>query len=117
MEEAHRLCDRVAIIDHGKVIALDTPARLIASLGAEHIVEFQTETPPDLESLRRLPGVEALRATDGTISLTAREVHLAVPALLQELGRQRTPLTRLATHHATLEDVFVTLTGRHLEGD
>jgi len=117
MEEAYRLCDRVAIIDHGKVIALDTPARLIASLGAEHIVEFQTETPPDLESLRRLPGVEALRSSDGTISLTAREVHLAVPALLQELGRQGAPLTRLATHHATLEDVFMTLTGRRLEAD
>jgi ABC-2 type transport system ATP-binding protein len=117
MEEAHRLCDRVAIIDHGKVIALDTPARLIASLGAEHIVEFQTETPPDLEPLRRLPGVEALRAADGVISLTAREVHLAVPALLQELARQRAALTRLATHHATLEDVFMTLTGRRLGED
>jgi ABC-2 type transport system ATP-binding protein len=117
MEEAQRLCDRVAIIDHGRVMALDTPARLIASLGAEHIVEFQTETPPDLEPLRRLPGVEALRTSDGSIALTAREVHLTVPALLQELGRQRTPLTSLATHHATLEDVFVTLTGRRLEGD
>jgi len=114
MEEAERLCDRVAILDQGKVIALDTPARLIASLGAEHVVELQTEAPPDLDRLRALPDVEALRTEDGALSFTVREVHRAVPALLDELSRQQVTLTRLTTHHATLEDVFVTLTGRHL---
>jgi len=116
MDEAHRLCDRVAIIDHGKVIALDTPARLIASLGAEHVVEFQTDPLPDTTSLESLPGVQAVRIEDGTASITVGEVHRVVPALLQELQRQGLDLTNLVTHSATLEDVFVSLTGRHLEG-
>jgi len=114
MEEAERLCDRVAVIDHGRIIALDTPARLIASLGAEHVVEFQSECPADLDAIRRLPGVGAARAEDGVVSLTVAEVHHALPALLAELERQRVRMTSLATHHASLEDVFVALTGRHL---
>jgi ABC-2 type transport system ATP-binding protein len=117
MEEAQRLCDRVAIIDHGKVMALDTPARLIASLGAEHVVEFQVEQPIGLDALRELPGVEAVRSDDGAISLTVQEVHRVVPALLVELQRQQLTLTSLTTHHATLEDVFVALTGRHLRDE
>jgi len=114
MDEAERLCDRVAIIDHGKIIALDTPARLIASLGAEHVVEFETERPAELDPIRTLPGVGAVHTEDGVISLTVREVHRAVPSLLAELQRQGVLLTSLATHHASLEDVFVSLTGRHL---
>jgi len=115
MEEAQRLCDRVAIIDHGHVIALDTPARLIASLGAEHVVEFQAEPLPEMDPLRAMQDVTSLRVEDGAVSLTVGHVHRAVPALLEELQRQGRSLTRLATHHATLEDVFVNLTGRHLE--
>ncbi|MDX1388176.1 MAG: ABC transporter ATP-binding protein [Acidobacteriota bacterium] len=115
MEEAQRLCDRVAIIDHGRVIALDTPANLIASLGAEHVVEFSTEEMPEIEALRALPHVQAVRSANGTISVTVGEVHQAVPAIIAELERQGAELTRLATHHATLEDVFVALTGRQLE--
>jgi ABC-2 type transport system ATP-binding protein len=114
MEEAARLCDRVAIVDRGKVIALDTPAALIASLGAEHVIEIQTATPVETERLRDLPSVEAVRAQDGVISLTVREVHRAVPALLERLDREQVSLSRLTTHHATLEDVFVAMTGRHL---
>jgi len=117
MDEAYRLCDRVAIIDHGRVIALDTPARLIASLGAEHVVEFQSEPAPDVAPLESLPGVQSVRVDEGTVSLTVGEVHRVVPALLQELQRQGVALTNLVTHHATLEDVFVSLTGRHLEAD
>jgi ABC-2 type transport system ATP-binding protein len=115
MEEAHRLCDRVAIIDRGRVIALDSPARLIASLGAEHVVEFQAQPTPDLSSLESLPDVGSVRVDDDTVSLTVTQVHRAVPALLQELQRQQLDLTNLVTHHATLEDVFVAMTGRHLE--
>ena len=117
MDEAYRLCDRVAIIDHGRVIALDTPARLIASLGAEHVVEFQSEPAPDVAPLESLPGVQSVRAENGTVSLTVSEVHKVVPALLQELQRQALDLTSLVTHHATLEDVFVAMTGRRLEAD
>ncbi len=114
MEEAERLCDRVAIVDRGKVIALDTPAGLIARLGAEHVLEIETGSRPDLDRLRGLSGVQDLRIDGEIVSLTVSEVHRAVPALLQELAAQSVALTRLATHHATLEDVFVAMTGRHL---
>jgi ABC-2 type transport system ATP-binding protein len=114
MEEAERLCDRIAIVDRGKVIALDTPAGLIARLGAEHVLEIETETLPDLDRLRGLIDVKSLRIDGPIVSLTVREVHRAVPALLQELAAQSVCLTRLTTHHATLEDVFVAMTGRHL---
>jgi ABC-2 type transport system ATP-binding protein len=115
MEEAQRLCDRVAIVDRGKVIALGTPRELIASLGAEHVVEIEcVETAPDLEALRGLPDVQAVRSENGVTSLTVLTMHTAVPAILAELERQKLPLSRLTTHHATLEDVFVALTGRHL---
>ena len=117
MEEAARLCDRVAIVDRGKIIALDTPAALIASLGAEHVIEIQTATPLEPELLHDLPSVEGVRAQDGVISLTVREVHRAVPALLERLDREKVALSRLTTHHATLEDVFVAMTGRHLRED
>jgi ABC-2 type transport system ATP-binding protein len=114
MEEAERLCDRVAIIDHGRAIALGTPGALIASLGAEHVVEFETDRPVDLAPLERLTGVLAVGHENGSTRLTVGEVHLALPALLDELRRQSLELSRLTTHHATLEDVFVSMTGRHL---
>jgi ABC-2 type transport system ATP-binding protein len=117
MEEAARLCDRVAIVDHGKVIALDTPRRLIASLGAEHVIEFAvaegTEAPPH-EVLAALPSVEEVRQDGSSWRLTVREVHRAVPGLLAALAERGAAPTHLSTHHATLEDVFVALTGRRL---
>ena len=114
MEEAERLCDRIAIVDRGKVIALDTPAALIAGLGAEHVLEIETESDVDLPRLRGLREVHDLRRDGATLSLTVREVHRAIPQLLAELDAQSVALTRLTTHHATLEDVFVSMTGRHL---
>ena len=118
MEEAERLCDRVAIMDHGRVIALGTPRSLIASLGAEHVVEFALAdgaAPEGLtEALDDLPGVRAVRPEPDRIALTVTEVHRAVPALLSLLERRGAELSLLTTHHATLEDVFVSLTGRHL---
>jgi ABC-2 type transport system ATP-binding protein len=117
MDEAESLCDRVAVVDHGKVIALGTPKHLISSLGAEHVIEFRVEegrAAPSRDQLSRLPGVHDVHVEDGLTSLTASEVHLAIPALLAELGRSNSALSQLTTHHATLEDVFVSLTGRHL---
>jgi len=118
MEEAERLCDRVAIMDHGKVIALGTPRSLIASLGAEHVVEFAladgAAPTPSTAELAALPGVRAVRAGVERTALTVAEVHRAVPALLALLERRGAELSLLATHHATLEDVFVSLTGRQL---
>jgi ABC-2 type transport system ATP-binding protein len=116
MDEAETLCDRVGIVDRGRLIALGTPRDLIATLGAEHVIEFELDgdAPVDPESLRTLPGVQDVRRMDGSTSLHVRELHTAVPALLAALDREHRSLCRFATHHATLEDVFVTHTGRHL---
>jgi ABC-2 type transport system ATP-binding protein len=117
MEEAATLCDRVAIVDRGKVIALDTPRNLVASLGASQIVEFalaEGTSQPPVETLLALPGVEDVRSENGMRILVTTGVHLTVPALLAQLSSARADLALLATHSATLEDVFVSLTGRHL---
>ncbi len=116
MEEAERLCDRVAIVDHGRVIALGTPRELVASLNAEHVVEFAVgrRAPVDEGALRRVAGVAAAARRDGTWRVQVAELHRTVPALLAELHRQQVQLTELRTHSATLEDVFVELTGRQL---
>jgi ABC-2 type transport system ATP-binding protein len=117
MEEAARLCDRVAVVDHGKVIALGTPRELIATLGAEHVIEFavaDTASPIEETALRALPSVEDVAQDAGTWRLTVREMHRAVPALLAELSARGAEPTQLTTHSATLEDVFMALTGRRL---
>lgn len=114
MEEAARLCDRVAIMDHGKVIALGTPADLIESLGADQIVEFSVTQPLDDDSLTNLPAVSNLHKRGEIYALTVSEIGVALPALFAEIKRQQSELVTLTTHQATLEDVFVSLTGRML---
>jgi ABC-2 type transport system ATP-binding protein len=119
MDEAERLCDRIAIVDHGKLIALGTPQELVASLGGEHIIEFTVEQNGQnhdelAAAIGRLPAVSSVRQENGGYSLSASELHLALPALVGELTRQHTKLSGLTTRPATLEDVFVKLAGRHL---
>jgi len=120
MDEAERLCERVAIMDHGKTIALGTPRELIASVCAEHLVEFSAGThahPLDLAAVSAIDGIRDVQRENGSVRMQVTELHRAVPALLAELGRQAVPLTELRTHSATLEDVFVILTGRHLRDE
>ena len=119
MEEAERLCDRVAIVDHGRIIALGTPRELVASLRAEHVVEFAVGAGGGLDEagLRAVSGVGAASRRDSSWRVRVAELHRTVPALLAELHRQEVQLTELRTHSATLEDVFVELTGRHLRDD
>jgi ABC-2 type transport system ATP-binding protein len=116
MDEAAQLCDRVAVVDHGRVIALGTPRDLIASLGAEHIVEFSVGGEGELSEgeVRALPSVAEVARENGTWRVTVREMHRAVPALLAALASRGLEPTALTTHHATLEDVFMSLTGRRL---
>ena len=119
MDEAETLCDRVAVVDHGKVIAVGTPRRLVASLSAEHVMEFAVHggVLPSPDSFKHLPGVQEAHAEDGHYYLNVIEPATVIPALLGELQRQRLTLSRFTTHQATLEDVFVSLTGRHLRDD
>src|SRR5579884_879942 len=116
MDEAERLCDRVAVIDHGKVIALGTPRELIAELGGEHVVEFTlaedaARPAPAADFLSGLPAVRSVRREGESYCLSVTEPHVALPALLARLQEGGHVLSGLTTRHAGLEDVFVTLTG------
>jgi len=122
MDEAERLCDRVAVIDQGKVISLGTPAELINRLGGEHVLEFAVQEADraklKLESLKRLPSVSNATEQAGEWVLALSEPHVTIPALMDHLRSIPVRLAKLTTRSATLEDVFVTLTGRHLrDGD
>src|SRR5215204_3097409 len=119
MEEAERLCDRVAIVDHGKRIALGTPRELVADLKAEHVLEFAVTDGVNVDEgpLRKIEGVCSASRQDGTYRLQVEQLHLAMPALLGELRRQGAQLAELRTRSATLEDVFVSLTGRYLRNE
>ena len=138
MEEAERLCDRVAIMDHGRVIAQGTPQQLIATLGGEDIVEFAvgglidsqvSEARPgapdhpanhavvDAGLLRAIPGVQSAIVDEGLHRLSVSELHIAVPRIFAALRGQGLHLSEFRTHSATLDDVFVELTGRNLRDE
>jgi ABC-2 type transport system ATP-binding protein len=128
MDEAERLCDRVAIMDHGKVIALGTPQQLIGTVGGEDIVEFAVSGDEgialvgkhgqvDVETLTALEGVHSHRLDAGLHQLSVSQLHLAVPRIFAALAKQGLHLSEFRTHSATLEDVFVRLTGRNLRDE
>jgi ABC-2 type transport system ATP-binding protein len=122
MDEAERLCDRVAIVDGGRVIALGTPAELIATLGGDHVIEFTCEANGmpsriELAEFLSLPGVSEARIDQERVSLSVREPHIALPAVLRQITARDMQLSSLSTRHASLEDVFVKLAGRHIDTD
>jgi ABC-2 type transport system ATP-binding protein len=119
MDEAERLCDRVAIVDHGRVVDVASPNELIARLGGEHLIEFALAPGVviDTDELRRVSGVSSAVFEDGAYRLTVAAAHVTLPALLQRLDRDGLELARLSTRHASLEDVFVKLTGHSLRDD
>jgi len=117
MDEAERLCDRLAIVDHGQIIAEGSPADLIDRLGGHHVVEFSVSGNSEgaaFEAWNGLPSVESVREDDGMIALNVKQPHLTIPALLEAIDKQGMHLQHLTTRQASLEDVFVRLTGRHL---
>jgi len=126
MDEAERLCDRVAIMDHGHVIALGTPQQLIATVGGEDIVEFAVtakdisrahELTLQTQHLTAIPGVQSHRVDEGLHQLSVSQLHTAVPRIFAALEEQGLHLSEFRTHSATLEDVFVRLTGRNLRDE
>ena len=117
MDEAERLCDRLAIVDHGQIIAEGSPSDLIERLGGHHVVEFSVSGGSDgaaLQAWRGLPSVESVRSDNGMVALNVKQPHLTIPALLDAIDKQGRQLQHLTTRQASLEDVFVRLTGRHL---
>ncbi len=117
MEEAERLCDRVAIVDHGRIIARGTPEELIARLHAPHIVEFSSEPALPAEALAGIASGHDLRARDERWQMAVGSLAEAVVSLNAALERAGARLTTLSTHRATLQDVFVALTGRELRDE
>ncbi len=115
IEEAENLCDRVAIINHGKIIALDTPKRLMANLDAKHRIEFVADGPIDAARLKAIPGVDkVLEAGRGEFVLYVRETQPVLRELMALAEREGLPLRDLRVEGATLEDVFIKLTGRRI---
>jgi ABC-2 type transport system ATP-binding protein len=123
MDEAERLCDRVAIMDHGRIIALGTPPQLIASVGGDHIVEFALNSSStgraDLDAgpLKEIPGVQSHRVDAGLHQLSVRDLHTTVPRIFSALSGMGLHPSEFRTHSASLEDVFVGLTGRNLRDE
>jgi ABC-2 type transport system ATP-binding protein len=117
MEEAERLCSRVAILDRGRVLVEGSPSQLIQRFGGHHLIDFAIfgETEGLLEALSKLPGVESARSGGGVFSMKVHEPHVTIPALLALLEARSTKLAQLMTRQSTLEDVFVTIAGRRLQ--
>jgi ABC-2 type transport system ATP-binding protein len=114
MEEAARLCRRVAIIDKGRLVALGTPEALISELGAQDVIEVEPDGPLDEGALAALPGVRRVRRRGDVFALDVDSIASALPAALAAAGARGIALRSIATHRASLEDVFVHLTGRGL---
>ena len=114
MEEAERLCERVAIIDHGEIIATDQPERLVEQHFQEEAIEFELDQSVALDELRQLAGATNALIENGRVTVYSNSVPTTISALL-ELARQRNiELTDLYVRRATLEDVFLKLTGRRI---
>lgn len=116
MEEAERLCDRVAIIDHGKIIALDTPQNLIRKYFEEKAIQFEMEHPPSTDDLQNLEGVNTVATEGADVIIYSKSIPVTMSALLQFAEKQNftDQLKDLHVREATLEDVFLKLTGRKI---
>ncbi|HEV7919186.1 MAG TPA: ABC transporter ATP-binding protein [Thermoanaerobaculia bacterium] len=114
MDEAQRLCDRIAIVDHGRLIALGTPQELIARLEAPNIIEFTSEPALPAETFGAVPGSHGIAKRGDRWQVRVDSLADAVPSLINAIEKSGAKLQTLTTHEATLEDLFVALTGREL---
>jgi ABC-2 type transport system ATP-binding protein len=113
MEEAERLCDRVAIIDHGRIVDIDTPARLVATHCPERTIEVATADPAAEAHFRRIASVDAVERHDERYIIRGRGEDL-VTDVIQSLSEHRIRATDFRTLLPTLEDVFLTVTGHSI---
>jgi ABC-2 type transport system ATP-binding protein len=114
MEEAERLCDRVAIIDHGEIIATDSPVKLVEQYFKEEAIEFQLDQQLGEEVLRRMAGATNVLIEDGKVTVYSSSVPATISALMEMARQMGMKLTDLYVRRATLEDVFLKLTGRRI---
>ena len=120
MDEAERLCDRISVVDHGRIIASGSPALLIERFCGTQLIEFATSNRLGevvTDGWDRLPGVESVKRENGNMLLSVHEARATIPALLAAAQQRGLRLEHLSTRQASLEDVFVQLTGRHLRED
>ena len=116
MDEADKLCDRIAIVDHGKLVALDSPMKLKASISGTNILEVSFERmPPGWEDrLKGLPQVESVTGRDNLFRIATRNGPATTMALLDAAAHIQLPVHSLSVQSTTLDDVFVHYTGRQL---
>ena len=114
MEEAEVLCDRIAIMDHAKIVALDTPANLLKNSGVGSTIDFHVDRSIDLEVLRALDSVQSVTNEDHGYKILTKDPEKTLPALFSLENVQQFHIFNLQLHQATLEDVFLKLTGRSL---
>jgi ABC-2 type transport system ATP-binding protein len=116
MEEAEQLCDRVAVMDHGRIIALDTPEALIHQYFRETAIEFVTVGEPPREQLATLPGVVQTIFENGRPTLFSTDVPCTMSGLFELSQAGVLAFKDMTVRQATLEDVFLKLTGRRIRG-
>jgi ABC-2 type transport system ATP-binding protein len=116
MDEADRLCDRIAIVDHGKLVALDSPLKLKASIPGNNILEVSFSRIPDswMEILKRLPDVRDVKAHDHVFRINSDNGPKTTSDLLEAARQAQVDVTSLSVQSTTLDDVFVHYTGRQL---
>lgn len=114
MEEAEQLCDRVAIVDRGKIIAIGAPADLISTYFRESVIEFEPLRPLPEQVLRNLPAVRNVAVNEGGVTLYTTAVAQSIAGLLEFTNGHSNELQNLFVRHASLEDVFLRLTGRRI---
>ncbi|MBF0441063.1 MAG: ABC transporter ATP-binding protein [Oligoflexales bacterium] len=114
MDEAAHLCDRIAIMDHGKLMALDTPKNLIKALGGERVIEIEFERETSANVFADLPMINRIDRRGGSLAFLVEDITQALPEILAFANSRSLAIRSLLTHEATLDDVFIHLTGRGL---
>lgn len=114
MEEAESLCDRVAVMDHGKIIAMDTPRQLIKNLGFDNTIEFSIGDGLDVRELEKLPSVKSVHNKEKEHHLFTQDPQATLLGLMRLAQERSAAISDLRVHTASLEDVFISLTGRRL---